>query len=239
MCRDTDSLSHRSYGPIRVFLDCGSWQWEGLFGWSFFVAQPIQAHKWPPCLRPFSLFCATGAEKASLSGIFIVQLLVLVCGEREATVMSLSPMHDSAVSPCFHGIQVPPKAFPTTISSLTRPCPGIVLQFICSSSQQVCFPGDLHPCQGYEWQQQGLSVWFLFHLEYHRLASSLTDSNVSPLSQTVAPMWGSEACFSSLTHQGQVQYCWLSSFSPYSPHPTEFCVILYIYFQLSGTPAWS
>ena len=136
-------------------------------------------------------------------------------------------------------IQVPPKAFPTTISSLTRPCPGIVLQFICSSSQQVCFPGDLHPCQGYEWQQQGLSVWFLFHLEYHRSASSLTDSNVSPLFQTTAPMWGSEACFSSVTHQRQVQYCWLSSFSPYSLHPTEFCVILYIFFQLSGTPAWS
>ena len=75
-------------------------------------------------------------------------------------------MHDSAVSPCFHGCQVPPKTFPTTISSLTRPCPGISLQFIYSSSQLVCFLGDLHPFQQYVWQQQGLSVWFLFHLEY-------------------------------------------------------------------------
>ena len=28
---------------------------------------------------------------------------MLVCGKREAMVMALPPMHDSAVSPCFHG----------------------------------------------------------------------------------------------------------------------------------------
>ena len=58
---------------------------------------------------------------------------------------------------------------------------------------------------------QGLSVWFLFHLDCHRSVASLTDSNVSPLSQTIAPMWGSDPCFSLPTHQG-----WLS-FPP--PHP--------------------
>ena len=140
-------------------------------------------------------------------------------------------MHDSAVSPCFHGIQVPLKAFPTTISSLTRPCPGIALQFTCSSSQQVCFLGDLYPCQEYEWQQQGLPVWFLFHSEYHRSAASLADSNVSPLSQTIAPMWKSEACFSSLTHQGKVQSCWLSSFSP-TPSILLSFVWFYIFFPV-------
>ena len=31
----------------------------------------------------------------------------------------------------------------------------------------------------------------------------------------------------------------LSSFSPYFLHPTEFCVILYILFRWSGTPAFS
>ena len=34
---------------------------------------------------------------------FLVQLLMLACGEREAMVMAPPSMHDSAVSPCFHG----------------------------------------------------------------------------------------------------------------------------------------
>ena len=41
------------------------------------------------------------------------------------------------------------------------------------------------------------------------------------------------------THQGKVQSCLLSSFSPYFLHPTEFCMILCILFQWSGTPACS
>ena len=55
-----------------------------------------------------------------LMGCFsIVQLQMLVCGEREVMVMAPPPMHDSAVSPCFHGL--PPLAFPTKISSHTSP----------------------------------------------------------------------------------------------------------------------
>ena len=42
VCRDTDCLCHRSYGPIRIFfLASCSWQSEGLFGQSFSVAPPI------------------------------------------------------------------------------------------------------------------------------------------------------------------------------------------------------
>ena len=48
-------------------------------------------------------------------------------------------------------------------------------------------------------------VWFSFHLGYQRSASSLLASNVSPLTKTIAPMWGSDPCFSSPTHWGQVQ----------------------------------
>ena len=39
----------------------------------------------------------------------------------------------------------------------------------------------------------------------HRSAVSLSALNVSPLIQTITPMWGLETYFSSPTHQGQVQ----------------------------------
>ena len=46
------------------------------------------------------------------------------------------------------------------------------------------------------------TVWFSFHLGCHRSAVSLSDLNVSPLTQTIAPLWVSDPCFSSPTHQG-------------------------------------
>ena len=49
------------------------------------------------------------------------------------------------------------------------------------------------------------TIWFSFHLGCHRSAVSLSALNVSPLTQTIALMWGSEPCFSSLTHWEQVQ----------------------------------
>jgi len=56
VCRDTDCLPHRSYGPIRVFswASC-SWQSEGLFGQSFSLTPPIQAVRGLPCLGSFSV----------------------------------------------------------------------------------------------------------------------------------------------------------------------------------------
>ena len=41
------------------------------------------------------------------------------------------------------------------------------------------------------------TVWFSFHLGCHRSAVSLSDLNVSPLIQAIAPLWGSDPCFSS------------------------------------------
>ena len=41
--------------------------------------------------------------------------------------------------------------------------------------------------------------WFSFHLGCHRSAVSLSALNVSPLSQTIAPRWGPDLCFSSPT----------------------------------------
>ena len=82
-------------------------------------------------------------------------------GERGCGYMSLSSILLSWL-PGF-----PPQGFPTTISSLTpfihlsavngSLCLGIVLQSLNSSSQLLCLPGDLCPCPGYLWRQQGLS----------------------------------------------------------------------------------
>ena len=56
VCRDTDCLCCRSYGPIRVFLRAScSWWSEGLFGQSFSIAPSIQALRGLPCLGSFSV----------------------------------------------------------------------------------------------------------------------------------------------------------------------------------------
>ena len=54
-----------------------------------------------------------------MASLSIVQLPVLVCGEREATVMAPPPTRDSAVLPCFHGClaflhwHFPPQSHPS------------------------------------------------------------------------------------------------------------------------------
>ena len=48
-------------------------------------------------------------------------------------------------------------------------------------------------------------VWFPVHLGCHRSAVSLSILIFSPLTQTIAPMWGLDPCFSSPTCQGHVQ----------------------------------
>ena len=47
------------------------------------------------------------------------------------------------------------------------------------------------------------TVWFSFHLGCHRSAVSLSALNGSPLTQTIAPTWGSDSCFSSPTAEGR------------------------------------
>ena len=58
----------------------------------------------------------------------------------------------------------------------SRPCPGIGLQSLWSSSQPPSMPGHLCPCPGYVELQQALSVWLLFHSACHRSASALSHS---------------------------------------------------------------
>ena len=57
-----------------------------------------------------------------------------------------------------------------------RPHSANALQFLSSSSQMPCVPGDLHPCLGYGGLQQGLSLWFLPHSNCHRSVAALYNS---------------------------------------------------------------
>ena len=126
VCRDTDCLHRRSYGPIRVFFwaSC-SWQSEGLFGQSFSVALPIQALRGLPCLGSFSVVLLVRHIEGlrwleSYSVDRCIRYLkghlgaVLLCSSvRQAFDGPASLLfscqcwrvgeRDSAVSPCFHG----------------------------------------------------------------------------------------------------------------------------------------
>ena len=86
----------------------------------------------------------------------------------------------------------------------SSPHPGIAPQSLNSNSLPLHLPGGQCSCLGYVWLWQGLSD-SLFHLGCHRSAISLSALNVSPLTQTIAPMWGSDPCFRSPTRQGWVQ----------------------------------
>ena len=121
VCRHTDCLHRRSYGPIRVFFPASfSWRSEGLFGQSFSVAQPVQALRGLPCLGFFFVVPhVRHIEGPPHSTAPPIPAGVLFCSSmyqafdgpaslwwhvgREAMVMVPLPPHDSAVLPCFNG----------------------------------------------------------------------------------------------------------------------------------------
>ena len=196
--------------------------------WPVFpIASPTQALRVPPCLGSFSVVQCTGHIEGPLGGVLlcgsaclafmsgiwwaslsIVQLPMLACGGREAMVMALSPTRDSAVWPCFHSCPTflhrhfPPQSPPShplnpSLRSQQQPSPRDCstipkFQLPATAPSRVCMAA-------------ARTVWFSFHLGCHRSAVSLSALNVSPLTQSTAPMWGSDPCFSSLTHRGQGQ----------------------------------
>ena len=171
---------------------------------------------------------------------------MLACGEREAMVLASPPLCDSAASPCFRGClaslhrHLPPQSPPShpldpSLRSQQQPSP-----WDCSKIPKLQLPAAA-PSRGpvslsRVCMSAARTVWFSFHLDCHRSAISLSALNVSPLTQTVAPVWGSDPCFSSPTSWGQVQSYWHSWFSPWLLCPIEFCVVLYILFLWSGPP---
>ena len=116
--RDIDSLNHRSYGPIRVFLASVSWWSEALFDLSFSVIPPIQALKGLPWLGFFSVVWHIRYFKGPAS---IVQLPVLtVWGERLQWWLHPYIWLFSIALPPWLPV-FPPWAFPTTVFSLRPP----------------------------------------------------------------------------------------------------------------------
>ena len=99
----------------------------------------------------------------------------------------------------------PPLAFPTRISSLTSPqsiSPSRQqrLSWNCSTIPELQLPAVV-PSRRLAFlsgkcMAAARTVWFSFHLGFHRSAVSLSALNVSPLTQTIAPVWGSDPCFS-------------------------------------------
>ena len=150
-----------------------------------------QELRWPSSLGPFSVFSCRCQGTP---------------GEREATVMASLPARDSAVLPCLHGCR------PLVHRGLPRVPQAISLQSGADSSQPLCAPGDLHPCPGYVGPRPRLSVWLSLHSITGQLWHSPAASDAGSLSQTVALLWGSDPCFSSLTLWVQVQSCSLSLF---------------------------
>ena len=140
---------------------------------------------------------------------------MLACGEREAMVMAPPPICDSAVLPCFHGCPAflhrhfPPQSPPSlsldpSLCSQQQPSPWDCLT-IPNLQLPAAAPSREPASLSSVCMAVARTVWFSFHLGCHRSAASLSALNVSLLTQTVALVWGSDPCLSSLTRQGQIQ----------------------------------
>ena len=85
------------------------------------------------------------------------------------------------------------------------------------------------------------TVGFSFHLGCHRSAVPLSSLNVSPLTQAIAPVWGSDPCFSSPTLGGQVQ-SYEQSLSPLVPlhhWGLRGSIYSFLLFMYSSAVIWS
>ena len=132
---------------------------------------------------------------------------MLTCGEREAVVMAPTPTSDSAVSPCFHGRQAflhrhfpprSPSSHPLSLSLCSQQWPS---PWDCSTIPKLqllaTVPSRRPVFLSGVWLAAARTVWLSFHLGCHRSAFSLSALNVSPLTHTIGPLWGSDPCFSS------------------------------------------
>ena len=131
-----------------------------------------------------------------------------VLGEREAMVMAPPATLTQQLSPCFHGcpafrhrhfpLQSPPSQ-PLDLSVCSQQ-PSL---WDCSTIPRPQLPSTA-PSRvpvflSVVCMAVARTVRFSFHLDCHRSAISLSALNVSPLTQTVAQMWGLDPCFSSST----------------------------------------
>ena len=122
---------------------------------------------------------------------------MLARGEREAMVMAPPLTRDSATSPCSRGClallhrhfppQSPSHPLNPSLCSQQQPLPWDLstipkLQLPAISRRPALLPSI---CMA-----EARTVCFSFHLGCHRSAVSLSALNVSPLTQTIALLWG-------------------------------------------------
>ena len=156
--------------------------------------------------------------------------------------------HDSAVLSCLHGCLVflhkhfPPQSpvsYPLRLSPHSPQLTSLDSSTIPTLQLPAFAPSrGLALLSGVCMAVARVVCVILFCLDYHRSAASLSGSNVSPLSQTVALMWGSDPCFSSPACQGEVQ-SYLFSFAPTSFTLLGFAWFYTLFSGWSGTPACS
>ena len=120
-----------------------------------------------------------------------------------------TPTCDSAVSPCFPGCPAflhrhfppqSPSSHPLDLPLHSQQQPSL---WDCSTIPKLQLPASV-PSKGPAslpgvCMAMARTVRFSFNLGCHRSAVSLSALNVSPLTQTVAQMWGLDPCFSSPT----------------------------------------
>jgi len=215
--------------PVFFRASCNWWS-ESPFGHSFSVAPPVQALRGLTCLGSFSVFrCIRHIEGRPLAGVLLcssvyqafdgpVSLLSScqcwpvreerlwwwlhsLCMTQQYCLASLAAwLSSTGIS--HHDLL--PHIPSTRLCSQQQPLP-----WDCSSVPRLQLPATA-PSRG-STSLSGVcmaasrTVWFSFHLGCHRSVVSLSALNVSPLTQIIAPMWGSDPCFCSPTHRGQVQ----------------------------------
>ena len=167
---------------------------------------------------------------------------MLACGEREAMVMALPTMPDSAVSPCFHGClafchrHFPPQSLPSHLLNLSLHSQQRPLPWDCYTIPKLQLPDGV-PSRGPVSLSRvcmagARTVWFSFHLGCQRSAVSLSTLNISPLTQTIALTWGSDPCFSSPHTPGRSSPTNTPVFPPHSFILPSFAWF-YIFFSAS------
>ena len=138
--------------------------------------------------------------------------------------MAPPPTHDSALPPCFRDCLAflhryfPPQSPPSrpldpSLHSQQQPSP-----WDCSTVPKLQLPATA-PSRRPAFlpvvcMAAARTVSLSFHSGCRSSAVSLLGLNVSPLTQTVSPMRGSDPCFSSPTCQRQVQSYQHSCVSP-------------------------
>ena len=148
---------------------------------------------------------------------------MLACGEREVTVMALPAMRDWAVSPCFHAWlaflhrHFPPQSPPSHLLGLSLHSQQQPLPWDCTIIPKLQVPATAPSRGPVSLSRVCMAVArtvILIPFRLPQINCFTLGLNVSPLTQTIALMWGLDARFSSPTCWGQVHSYYHSCFSP-------------------------